>query len=465
LLRYFKINDPYRLLVILAILFVLALPYFLDPPPLTHPELKSIVIGEKVREGHSPYTDLVDFTGPLSAWFYAVSHFLFGDSLYARHIFAFVLLFLQGAILGFIFIDKKVFQESSFLPPLIFGILCLFSFDTLALTGDLMGGLFLIFALNSLFKELEFREQGNENVFNAGLFIGIASLFTFSFGLYIIAAITILGLYSRSTSPKFLLVLVGFTMPHLLLISAYYMKEGTTSLWAFYYLPNLRFENAGYFSLRSFFLLCVIPVGFLITSLVILTRDARFTKYQSQIVQALFFWMFFSIIHLWLTNEFRPQSVLVLFPALAYLITHMLLMIRRKRIAEIFFWILLVGVIGISYLSRYGKIGAVQYDSLIVKETNSQQLTGKRILVLGDHPEWYKENSLATPFFNWALSKPIFEHPEYYENVFAVYHGFKADPPEVIVDSTGYLAPFLERIPELKNQYQKSAGGYTRISN
>src|SRR5690606_33750803 len=186
-----------------------------------------------------PYTQIIDSVGPLTGWLYGFCSLLFGDSLTARHIFSLLIIFIQTVVFGLILIDKKVFPESTYIPSVIFGILFLFSFDSLSLTGDLVGVLFLILALNNVYRELEFREQGNENVFKIGLYIGIASLFSFSFGVYVFASLIILGLFSRATTPKFFLVIVAFLMPHLLLFSVYFINNGVTELWRYYYLPNL----------------------------------------------------------------------------------------------------------------------------------------------------------------------------------------------------------------------------------
>ena len=69
LLRYFRINDPYRLLGLLVILILIYLPLFIDLPEMTYPELKNLVIGEKVHEGRGLYSEFIDSTGPLAAWF------------------------------------------------------------------------------------------------------------------------------------------------------------------------------------------------------------------------------------------------------------------------------------------------------------------------------------------------------------------------------------------------------------
>ena len=464
MLRYFRINDPYRLLAILVLQLILFLPVLIDVPDLTYPELKSIVVGEKIREGFTPYTQLIDTSAPLTDWVSGASHFLFGDSLTGRHIFAFFLLFLQATMLGLIFIDKKVFPDSTYVPALIFAILCTFSFDMLALTGELVGSFFLILSLNSLFKQLEFKEQRNENVFNAGLFIGIASLFSFSYSVFIVAALIILGLYSRANTGKFLLALLGFLMPNLLLVSIYYLNGGTAQLWNYFYLPNLK-GGMGYFSFGALMKTLALPIAFLITSLVILTRDSRFTKYQSQLVQAMFFWMIFSIVQIAYSNDMRPQSMISLFPALTFYISHMLLMIRRRKFAEISLLVLLLGVPAIALMSRYKTIAVADYSAMIVDVSKRTVPAGKKIVVLDDSPASYVGNALATPFLDWSLSKEIFESPDFYENQLQVYHGFKADPPDLVVDPSNLMAPFLNRMPDLRVKYKRTETGYTRISN
>ena len=138
MLRYFRINDPYRLLGLLAIMVVISLPLFIDAPEMTLPELKSILLGEKVHSGSSLYTEVVDSTAPLAGWFDALFEMIFGRSVLGRHILAFFIVFSQAAYLGIVFINKKAFSESTFIPSVIFAFLFFFSFDTLSLNAELL---------------------------------------------------------------------------------------------------------------------------------------------------------------------------------------------------------------------------------------------------------------------------------------------------------------------------------------
>ncbi|HKZ38994.1 MAG TPA: DUF6427 family protein [Chryseolinea sp.] len=461
MLRYFRINDPYRLLGLLAILVIIYLPLFLDMPAMTYPELKSIIIGEKIQQGHGLYSQLVDSTAPLAAWFNGFIDLLFGRSLVARHILAFFVLFFQASFVGIMFADKKAFSENTYIPSLIFSILFFFSFDTLSLTPELLGAGFILLALDNLFKEIEFREQRNESIFNLGLYIGLGSLFSFSLYIYLPAALLILIIFTRHPPRKYFLLVSGFLIPHLLFVSVFYLKDASREMWEYYYLPNLSFSSTWYISSSSLWWLGGLPLLFLVISLVMLNREARFTKYQTQLVQSMFFWMIFSFAHIFFSKDVRPQSLITLLPSFSFFITHALLLIHKKKFAEIGLWVLMGTTVCMSYLTRYDNFGAIDYSKLIV-ENDRKIAKDKKVLVLDENWGVYKNNAFASPFLDWQLSKEIFKGPDYYENVIKVYQGLTNDPPDVIRDKEDLLKPFLERIPELKREYVREGIYYNK---
>ncbi len=451
MLHFFRINDPYRLFGLLVLLLLIQIPLLIDSPEITYPELKGLLVGEKIHEDGVPYLDLVDSTAPLAAWFDGLMDMFFGRSVLARRMLAFVIVFLQASFIGIMLADKKAFAENTYIPALIFAILSSFSFDMLSLTPELIGSGFLLPALNNLFKEIEFREQRNESIFNLGLYISLASLFAFSYTVFLFGTFITLIIFTRSTPRKYLLLVFGFLLPHILLISCYYLMDGLSPLWQFFYMPNLSIRSDHYMSSASLLWLGALPAFFLITSFVTMTREARLSKYQTQLVQTMFLWMLFSFLHVLYSKDLRPQNLITLIPSLSFFITHFLLLIRRKRFSEMYIWILLIGTISIGYAARYNRLARIDYQRLIVPDQKSIDNV-KRILMLDDDWSIYKYHRLATPFLNWGLAEEIFSHPEYYENTLQVYDGFQADPPDIIRDRNDLLKPFLSRIPELKEQ-------------
>ena len=458
MLRYFRINDPYRMLGLLIILIIIYLPLFINSPGLTFPELKSMVLGEKIHEGSVPYASIVDSSAPITTWVFGFFDLIFGRSLLARHILGFLILFSQSLFFGLMLIDKKAFAESTYIPSFLFSLLAFFSFDTISISGELLGAGFLLLALNNLYKEIEFRTQRDETVFNLGLFISLASLCNFSFVVHLFAVFAILAIYARTSVRGFLLLICGFLLPQLLMMSLYFLNHHLEDLWQFYYLPNLNFSSQAFINTRSLLVLGAIPGFYLFVSIVILNREARFTKYQSQLLQSMFFWLIFSFLQVLYSKNLRPQSFITLIPSLSFLFTHFLLLIRRRRFAEMNVWILFGGILYISFAACYGKLDLVSYRDLLVTQ-EKKEVAGKKVLMLGEDMSVYKDNELATPFLNWSLSKEIFQQPDYYENIIVVNKAFKEDPPKIVFDPNHLFGKFLDRIPRLKDSYAKTADG------
>ncbi|MEX2230788.1 MAG: DUF6427 family protein [Cyclobacteriaceae bacterium] len=464
MIRYFRINDPYRLVGLFILLLIIYIPLFIYDNQLTIPELKNLLVGEKQNEGYSMYLEVVDNNAPLAAWTHEILDSLFGRSILVRHILAFVIILLQSAYVGILFISKKVFSENTYIPSFLFSLLFFFSYDTLSLSNELLGSGFLLLALNNLFQEIEFRNQRDESIFNVGLCISLASLFAFSFIVYLLGAVVILLLFTRSNVRKFLLLIFGFLLPHLLTISIAFLGDSTAELWEYFYLSNLSFERVEFVSAKTLLTLSALPLAYFVVSLVILNREARFSKYQSQILQTILLWLTFSMVFIFYTKDLRPQSLIVFIPGLSFLFTHFFLLIRRKKFVQMNAWILFVGIVSIAYLARFEKIKSVDYRDLWVKQ-EATELRGKRILVLDNTLDLYHRNFLATPFLNWNLSQNIFRNPDYYENVTQVYHSFKTDPPDLVIDKENLLENFFNRMPEIKSGYLRQGDHYIRRVN
>lgn len=444
-------------------MMLLSLPLFIDTPSVTVSELKSFILGERVASGHGLYHETIDSTPPLTAWFYGFFDLMFGRSLTARHIVAFVILFLQSAFLGIVFSDKKVFTENTYIPSLLFSLLVFISFDSLALTGDLLAFGVILLALNNLIKEIEFRAPRDETTFNLGIFISIASLFSFSYVLFLPGIIVILLIFTRNSIRKHFLLVLGFLLPHVLLLCVYNLGGHAGALWQNFYVHNLTFPSHDLISTKSLLYLSVIPLFYLFVSLFILNRDARLTKYQSQIFQAMFLWFVIAFIQFFFATDFRPQSLITVVPAVSFFLTHFLLLIRRRKFAEINTWVLLVGIVSVSYLARYEKISMISYQDLFVHE-NKSSTKNKKILVLSHEPAAFRDNTLGSAFYEWRLCEPVFKNPDYYDNLLLVHRAFEKETPEVIIDPENLMARFFNRLPQLRAKYNKTAEGYQLIS-
>lgn len=455
MLRYFRINDPYRLITLLVILVLASLPLLIDLPGLMVQELKDMVLGE-VAGSKLMYVEIVDRTAPMMAVIDVFLNFIFGRSLLARHILALFIIFFQAAYFGIILINNKAYNESSYVPSLIFGFLCFFSFDLLAVTPELLASTLLLLALNNLFKEIEFRVDRDSIVLNMGIFMGFASLFVFSYTIFLLGTILILIVFARATFRKILMVLFGYTLVHAVLFMLYYCYERTDELWLHFYAANFSGMSSSLVGMNSILILAALPIAYFIFSLFMLTREARFTKYQSQLFQAIFLWLAIAIIQIWFTKERTPHSFFTFIPPTAYFISHYLLLIRRKGIAEVMLWVFTLGLLSMNWLSRYDRVKNVEYGGLfLTPSAYEKEITGKKIMIIGDDLSLFRQNRLAGYFFDWNLSRKYFDEPDYYENIIKINKSINDDPPDVIIDPGKFMGPIVERIPALEKKYRK----------
>jgi hypothetical protein len=462
-LRYFRINDPYRLITLLVLMLMAGLPLLVDLPDPTAQELKDLVLGERVGN-KILYVQIIDRTPPLMAVVDGFMNFLFGRSILARHMVALMILFFQAAYFGILLINNKAYNENTYLPSLIFAFLCFFSFDLLALTPDLLASTLLLLALNNIFKEIEFRVDRDSVVLNIGIFLGLASLIIFSYIVFLAGAVFVLVVFARTNLRKILLLLLGFGLTHMVLFTLYYSYGNSNDLWTNFYLGNLDRMRVVSVEFRSMLVLGAVPLAYFVISLFMLTREARFTRYQSQIFQVLFLWMFLAAIQMMIAPEIAPHAFMTFLPPMAYLISHYLLLIRRKRIAEFMLWIFLIGILSVSTSSRQKWIMQVDYSALFSKPSPyADRISNKRVMIVGEDIDLFKQNSLGGFFLDWNLSREYFEHPEYYENIIRMNEAFDEDPPEVIIDELNLMEAVLERLPRIKSLYRKEGLVYWRI--
>ncbi len=454
-LRFFRINDPYRLLAILLFLFLFSLPFLIGPPGITKPELKAMLVGEALNQGQQMYSEVYDSTPPLSAAVFACLDWTMGRSVMGRQVFALFLIFFQAAFFAIVLINTKAYNDNTYVPGFIYALLCFVSFDFLSVNPALLGSTVLLLALNNLFREIEFRVERDETVFKVGFYSGLASLFVFTYGIFMVAAIVILTIYSRNNLRKTLLTLVGFLLPHLVLNVWYYYRDELPALWTNFYAENLFHTDLNLVSLRTLLLISALPLVYFVFSLFMMTREARFTKYQSQLFQVMFLWLIVCVVELFVTRQLSPHSLIIAIPSLSYFFSYYLLLIRRKWIAETALWVLIVGVISVAVLAGKGKISAIDYYNLMAPAGQPNTSEQKKIMVLDDDLSLYRSNQLGGYFLDWAVSQRALSRLDEYEEVLRLDNMFKQHPPDEIIDPSGVLPSVMARVPAVEKAYRK----------
>src|SRR5260221_6607342 len=440
---------------------IASIPLLLNPEAITLQELKDLVLGEALNDGKTMYTQVVDDTPWLASQFAKWTELIFGRSLTARYILALLILFFQAGFFSFILIRNKAYNENNYFPALIFGVLCFFSFDLLSLSSELFASTFLLFALNNLFKEIEFRVQRDETILNLGVYLGIASMFVFSYSVFLVGSYIILLSFTRIDLRRSLLLVFGFLFPHLLLIMFYYFKGGLPELGNFFYGANFTISSTDLISWQSLFWLSSTVLIYFFFSMVMLSREARFTRYQSQLLQVMLIWLVIASLNVLIVRERTPHSFITFLPSAAYFISHYLLLIRRKWIAETMLWVFIIGIVGVSFAARAKKLNKIDYTNMLVKNSNREiKIEGKRILMLSDDLRYYQNNKMASYFLNWNLSGDIFELHHYFKDLIWINESFQKDSPDVIVDDKNRMKKIFSRLPQIEKKYQRNGNVY-----
>lgn len=429
-------------------------------------ELKSLVLGEAIADGKLMYIQIFDDTPPIASALFGFMDLLFGRSLTARHVVALLIIFFQASYFAVLLISNKAYTENTYLPALIFALLCFFSFDLIAFSPELLASTVLLFAINHLFHEIEFKIQKDDIVLKLGVYLGIATFFVFSYWVFLLLSIFILIVLTRASFRKIALTIFGFALPHLLLITLYFFWGELGLLWKNFYVSNLTLTGEMLLSLKGLFVLCGVPLAFFIFSIFMVNREARFTKYQSQLMQVMFLWLLFSLIQIVVAREVSPASFVTFIPPLAYFISHHLLLIRRKWRAELSLWLFLIGLMSMNYLTKTGRIESVDFSQLFPETSEHEnKIKGKKVMIVGTDWSLYRSNSLGGIFLNWDLSKSVITAPDSYQHLEIIASSFEADEPDVIVDEADYMKEILNKVPSLKRKYKREGNYYVRISN
>lgn len=458
LLSFFRFNDPYRLVFVFIILLIIRLPVLISGDALTHSDLHFMVIGEKMNDGAILYIQLWDNIAPLAAGVYWLLDVLFGRSLLAYQIISLLLVTVQAAIFNRLLLANKAFNENSYAPALIYAICASLFFDFFTLTPILMSITFLLLALDRLFDHMEIRAKRDEQIFSIGLQIGIAALFYLPVLIFAPAVLLILLFFTGTVFRRYVLLSFGVALPCLLLICYYLLIDGVRDLYYNFFNPWMAVDAESLMDFSGLIIILAIPAIYLLLGFGKAMQGLRFTNYQTRLTQAMFIWLLFSVVIMFFGTKLSPAKFIILVPPLAFYISHYFLSMRKNLKSELIFAFFFVPVLLISlgtYFDFFITKRFIHYERLLTASTPYDELVkDKSILVLDENVDIYKEASLATPFFNWRLTKPLFDSPEYYDNITKIFVAFKNDPPEVIIDPHRVMNDVMGHIPWLKNNYR-----------
>ncbi len=469
MLKYFRINDPYRLIVLFVLMLVLRLPVMLSDQFLTYPELYNQLVGERMANGFRLYSEIWTKTGPFSAAVYGVIDVLFGRSQLAWQIISLIVVSVQCFLFNKILLINKAFEENTYIPGVAYGVLMSWFFDMFSLSPAVLGLTFVIIAVGGVFEHMELKAKRDEQLLYIGLHLGVAVMFYLPYIL--VVPLILLGfLFFTGTVPRrYLLFLYGMILPVILAIMYYMFTGRLKEVLRQFVFSFFEYPVTHYFGWLELLILFALPIFFILGGIIRVIQGVRLTVFQSNLSQFMILWLLVGALYVFFVKEIAPVNLIFFLPPAAFFISHYFFSFRKKWIAEIIFLLFLAGPVFFNLGTAFSWFVTSDYietDAYIVENEPSEATAGKAILVLSPDLTLYRNATTASPFLDFHLSNELFANPGYYDNLTRISNGFADDMPELIVDPEGLMNGVFEKMPGLRQQFEQIRPGmYQRLAD
>lgn len=457
MIRFFRINDPMRLVAVLLLVLAIRLPLLLAGVELTQAEIHWQLIGEALSEGKRLYSGVWDDLGPIASSIYWGIFLLFGKQQWPLQVLSIVSVILQAGIFNHVMMRSGAYNEKSYVPAFFYGLFMCLSFDLFTLPPVMMAMPLLLLALNHVV--LINKQQMEQDVFNVGLYVGAACLI-FPASIWFFAAMLFALFSFRISSVRMLLLaLHGFFLSFAFLLVALYFQEGTDGFVEQYVLSFAR-PKVFYSEWKELIALMALPAALLLVSVLRVFGDRAYINFQISIQQIMLVWAAAGVLALFNMEIIATYQIAMFVPPLAFFATHYALVFKKQTHLEMGMLVFTLLLVANCYLGYYGLIPdyPLHYKQLKAQQAPAS-LKGRRILVMGNDYSFYRHSQLASPFLNWELTKRHFGSLDDYRSISEFTVLLERDLPEAIVDQEGMLKSFLARVPHLSARYEEREPG------
>ncbi len=469
MLKYFRINDPYRLIVLFVLMLAVRLPVMLSGDFLTYPELYNQLVGERMGDGFKLYSEIWTKTGPLSGVIYGVMDLLFGRSQVAWQTISLIVVSIQCFLFNKILLMSKAFNENTYIPGVIYGVLMSWFFDLFTLTPAVLGLTFVLIAIGGVLGHMELKAKRDEQLLYIGLHLGVAVMFYLPYIIVVPLILLCFAFFTGTVPRRYLLFLYGTFLPVVLAIMFYMFTGRLREVFLQFVYTLVDYPVTSYFTWVEFLILFSLPLFFLLAGIFRVIQGARLTVFQSNLSQFMILWLLVGAAYFFINKEMATAYLVIFVPPVSFFISHYFFSIRKKWLAEIAFIIFLTGPVLFNLGTIYSFFFTADFiatDKYIVQANPYEVTTGKSVLVLSTDLSPYQDARSATPFLDYYLSRDLFANPGYYDNLTRISSGFSFDMPDVIIDPEGLMGPVFNKMPTLGKQFEVSTPGvYIRKGN
>jgi hypothetical protein len=466
MLSFFRVNALYNLFFLLILLVVIRLPMYLYGLPRLIPELQWMLVGEQINKGFVLYSEIWDNTAPLSALMYAGIDAIVGRSQGAFQIIALVVSLVQVFYFNIFVNERDVFPKRNYVPGLIYLLFLNISFDCCTLSPALMGTTFLLFAFGTLTKQLG-RNGATDEVFEAGFYISVASLFYPPAAIFIVWVVISLALFTNASFRQFSLAVFGFLFPLGITTLYFYLNENYEAFLRNFLLSVFQIRQYDLNDFRALLATILLPLGISVMGYFKIIGRGGFVNFQTRTQQIMVLWALAGVLSLVLTPFLAPMQFLVFVPCFAFFTILYFYSIKKNWLSEVIF----IGLAGAILFIHYEAVYVSDRETLVSlknlrlpEKITATNIKNRKVLVLGNATEEYIQNYVATPYLNWSLAQYELERLDNYKHVISILRNFERDYPDYIIDKANLAPRLFKRIPVLERRYRKiSEGIYQKV--
>ncbi len=474
MLSFFKINTFYKQIILFILFVVLRFPAFWGGIPWQVPELKAVLVAARMHRGYFLYTEIWDDIAPLSALFFGLIYELFGNSPLIFHLIASALIFAQAMLLNHFLQKRRVFDDFTLIPALLYLLFMSCFPDFYILTPALLANTFLILVIRYLYLHIGERRRYNA-VFEIGAYLGIATLFYVPSIMLLGVPLLAFLLYTGTKFKDYLLMYFAYVFTVGICVLVFYILEAEYAFYRSVIHSVIYLKPRFLVPFPDLLLLFAVPLLVLLISRLNVYQYRRYSNYQNRGINIIMIWWGVALFSVILASEIAPHSFMATIPATCILLSHYFLTMRRLVVGEAVFGLLLLTTLYFNYSSFYNQYIAIPRrvdlssfrdirvgkERLVVEPGFETRIArGKKVLVCGDNLSPYLEAEVATPYLNWRLAQRHFTLIDRYYNIRTLlyrnlFENERGDVPEIILDFDSTAYEVFDRIPLGGAYYEK----------
>jgi len=267
--------------------------------------------------------------------------------------FSIIILIIQSIILNSIIIKNRIFSKNNNLPALLYLVIMSCCPSLLTLHPVLFANLFLMFTINSILAIYR-EEDVFPQVFDAGFFVGIASLFYFPVIMLFPFILVGLLILRQFVWREWLISFTGLMIPYFFVNVYYFWFDKLNSFWYESVLYPIINRSYNIEVDQSFYLLISISLMVIFFSSRRLFLGLSINTIQAKKYLRVLIWFFiFSLLSMLIAPSYSIIYFMVMAIPLSIYSTNYFLLTKKKGLSEVVFLLFIVAIVYVQIVNLY----------------------------------------------------------------------------------------------------------------